>query len=74
MSPHKSRAFAGNSIHPYIAECPAKYECALWRTVNYGSHDLVLGEVQQVHIEGTKRVLSLVFYVTHTPTYVARGL
>jgi flavin reductase (DIM6/NTAB) family NADH-FMN oxidoreductase RutF len=36
---------------PYIAECPVNYECTLWKIVNCGSHDLVLGEVQQVHID-----------------------
>ncbi len=35
---------------PYIAECPVNYECTLWKIVSCGSHDLVLGEVQQVHI------------------------
>lgn len=36
---------------PYIVECPVNYECTLWKIVNCGSHDLVLGEVQQVHID-----------------------
>jgi len=36
---------------PYISECPVNYECTLWKIVNCGSHDLVLGEVQQVHID-----------------------
>lgn len=36
---------------PYIKECPVNYECTLWKIVNCGSHDLVLGEVQQVHID-----------------------
>lgn len=36
---------------PFIAECPVNYECTLWKIVNCGSHDLVLGEVQQVHID-----------------------
>lgn len=36
---------------PYIVECPVNYECALWKMVNCGSHDLVLGEIQQVHID-----------------------
>lgn len=36
---------------PYIAECPVNYECTLWKIVSCGSHDLVLGEVQQVHID-----------------------
>ena len=36
---------------PYIAECPVNYECTLWKIVNCGTHDLVLGEVQQVHID-----------------------
>ena len=35
---------------PYIAECPVNYECTLWKMVHCGDHDLVLGEVQQVHI------------------------
>jgi len=36
---------------PYIVECPVSYECTLWKIVECGSHDLVLGEVQQVHID-----------------------
>ncbi|MFC1718810.1 flavin reductase family protein [Candidatus Poribacteria bacterium] len=36
---------------PYIVECPVNYECTLWKVVNCGSHDLLLGEVQQVHID-----------------------
>jgi flavin reductase (DIM6/NTAB) family NADH-FMN oxidoreductase RutF len=36
---------------PYIGECPVNYECTLWKIVNCGSHDLVLGEIQQVHID-----------------------
>ena len=36
---------------PYIVECPVNYECTLWDTVKCGSHDLVLGEVQQVHLD-----------------------
>lgn len=44
----------GNSLKvksPYIVECPVNYECTLWKIVNCGSHDLVLGEIQQVHID-----------------------
>ena len=36
---------------PYIVECPVNYECTLWKIVNCGSHDLVLGEIQQAHID-----------------------
>jgi flavin reductase (DIM6/NTAB) family NADH-FMN oxidoreductase RutF len=36
---------------PFIAECPVAYECTLWRIVSCGSHDLVLGEVQCVHVD-----------------------
>lgn len=36
---------------PYIVECPVNYECILWKIVNCGDHDLVLGEIQQVHID-----------------------
>jgi flavin reductase (DIM6/NTAB) family NADH-FMN oxidoreductase RutF len=36
---------------PFIAECPVAYECTLWRIVPCGSHDLVLGEVQCVHVD-----------------------
>ena len=36
---------------PYIVECPVNYECTLWKIVDCGSHGLVLGEVQQVHID-----------------------
>jgi len=38
---------------PYITECPVNYECLLWKIVNCGSHDLILGEVLQVHIDET---------------------
>ena len=38
---------------PFIAECPVAYECALWRIVPCGSHDLVLGEVRCVHVHGS---------------------
>ena len=36
---------------PYIVECPVNIECTLWQIVSCGSHDLVLGEIQQVHID-----------------------
>ena len=36
---------------PYIVECPVNYECTLWDIVSCGSHDLVLGAVQQVHMD-----------------------
>lgn len=36
---------------PYIVECPVNYECTLWKIVSCGSHDLVLGEIKQVHID-----------------------
>jgi len=36
---------------PYIMECPVNFECTLWKIVSCGSHDLVLGEVQQVHMD-----------------------
>lgn len=36
---------------PYIVELPVNYECTLWDIVSCGSHDLVLGEIQQVHID-----------------------
>ena len=36
---------------PCIGECPVAYECTLWRVVPCGSHDLVLGEVQCVHVD-----------------------
>lgn len=35
---------------PHIAECPVSYECTLWKIVHCGSHDLVLGEIVQVHV------------------------
>jgi flavin reductase (DIM6/NTAB) family NADH-FMN oxidoreductase RutF len=38
---------------PYILECPVNYECTLWDTVSCGSHDLFLGEIQQVHINAS---------------------
>lgn len=36
---------------PVIAECPVSYECTLWDVIHCGSHDLVLGEVQCVHVD-----------------------
>jgi flavin reductase (DIM6/NTAB) family NADH-FMN oxidoreductase RutF len=36
---------------PYIVECPVNFECTLFQIVACGSHDLVLGEIQQVHID-----------------------
>lgn len=36
---------------PYIIECPVNYECTLFKIINCGNHDLVLGEIQQVHID-----------------------
>lgn len=35
---------------PTIVECPVSYECTLWKSVPCGSHDLLLGEVVQVHV------------------------
>jgi len=39
---------------PYIVECPVNYECTLWKSVDCGSHELVLGEVQLIHIDRDK--------------------
>ena len=39
---------------PYIAECPVNFECTLWQIVHCGIHDLVLGEIVQVHIDEDK--------------------
>lgn len=39
---------------PYILECPVNFECTLWDTVHCGSHDLVLGEIVQVHLDADK--------------------
>ena len=36
---------------PYIMECPVNFECTLWKIISCGSHDLVLGEIQQVHMD-----------------------
>ena len=36
---------------PYIAECPVNFECVVWKSVECGSHDFVLGEIQLVHID-----------------------
>lgn len=50
----EGRLTPGNSIHirsPYIVECPVNFECKLWSFVHCGSHDLVLGEIVQVHID-----------------------
>jgi flavin reductase (DIM6/NTAB) family NADH-FMN oxidoreductase RutF len=45
-------AAASRSIaSPFIGECPVAFECTLWRIVPCGSHDLVLGEVQCVHVD-----------------------
>ncbi|NOZ20841.1 MAG: flavin reductase family protein [Planctomycetes bacterium] len=47
LTPGKSMRISA----PYIAECPVNYECVVWGIVGCGSHDLVLGEIQQVHID-----------------------
>lgn len=39
---------------PYIVECPVNYECTLRKTVDCGNHELVLGEIQLVHIDKNK--------------------
>jgi len=36
---------------PYIVECPINIECTLWKSVNCGNHELLLGEIQMVHID-----------------------
>jgi len=36
---------------PYIVECPINIECTLWKSINCGNHDLLLGEIQMVHID-----------------------
>jgi len=36
---------------PFIVECPVNFECALWKAVPCGSHDLLLGEILAVHID-----------------------
>lgn len=43
---------------PYIVECPVNFECTLWNTVHCGNHDLVLGEIVQVHIDEDKLAVS----------------
>lgn len=51
----------GNSLKvnsPYIVECPANFECKLWNIVHCGSHDLVLGEIVQVHLDTDKLAAS----------------
>jgi len=51
----------GNSLKvksPYIVECPVNFECTLWNIVHCGSHDLVLGEIVQVHLDQDKLAAS----------------
>ena len=36
---------------PYIVEFPINIECTLWKSVNCGNHELLLGEIQMVHID-----------------------
>jgi len=43
---------------PFIAECPVNFECALWKIIDCGNHDLVLGEIVQVHIDADKLAAS----------------
>ena len=43
---------------PYIVECPVNFECTLWDIVHCGSHDLVLGEIVQVHLDEDKLAAS----------------
>jgi flavin reductase (DIM6/NTAB) family NADH-FMN oxidoreductase RutF len=37
---------------PLIAECPVNIECVLRHTLALGSHDLFIGEVVAVHVDG----------------------
>ena len=51
----------GNSLKvtsPFIVECPANFECTLWSIVHCGSHDLVLGQIVQVHLDEDKLAAS----------------
>lgn len=43
---------------PYIVECPVNYECTLWKSVDCGNHELVLGEIQLIHIDRDKLNIS----------------
>ena len=36
---------------PFIVECPVSFECTLWKAIPCGSHELLLGEVQCVHVD-----------------------
>ena len=36
---------------PHIVECPVNFECIVWKTVECGNHDFVLGEIQLVHVD-----------------------
>jgi len=36
---------------PMAEECPVAIECALYKTVDCGSHSLVIGEVKEIHAD-----------------------
>ncbi len=35
---------------PMAEECPANIECKVFKTVDCGSHDLIIGEIVEVHV------------------------
>ncbi len=45
------QAFYGKlKTAPMAEECPANVECRLFKTVDCGSHDLVIGEIVEVYV------------------------
>ena len=45
--------FYGKTEHaPLISLCPVNLECRVVMTLELGSHDLVVGEIKEVHVSG----------------------
>ena len=43
--------FYGKTEHaPLISECPVNLECTVVMTIQLGSHDLIVGEIKEVHV------------------------
>lgn len=48
-----TRAASSKISSPLIAECPVNIECTIRQTLNLGSHDMFIGEVVCVHVDGS---------------------
>lgn len=46
------RVRAGSEVDaPIIEDCPVNIECALKKRVQLGTHDWIIGEIRQVHVD-----------------------